>query len=63
MYGGKLDHVKFLYKGISIEAIKDTTTEVIYYDKKGYVVTAEVFGKGIEMGLRSQEEMVEVIEK
>lgn len=61
MYGGKLQRVKFRYKGDSIEAVKDRlpTAEILSQDEEGYVVTAEVFGKGIEMWLRSQGEMVE----
>lgn len=64
MYGGKLRRVKFRYKGESIEAVKDRlpTAEILSQDEDGYVVTAEVFGKGIEMWLRSQGEMVEVME-
>lgn len=64
MYGGKLQRVKFRYKGDSIEAVKDRlpTAEILSQDEDGYVVTAEVFGKGIEMWLRSQGEMVEVME-
>lgn len=31
-------------------------------DEDGYVVTVEVFGKGIEMWLRSQGDRVEVME-
>lgn len=64
MYGGKLRRVKFRYKGDSIEAVKDRlpTAEVLHHDEDGYVVTAEVFGKGIDMWLRSQGEMVEVME-
>ena len=65
MYGGKLQRVKFRYKGDAIEAVKDRlpTAEVIWHDEDGYVVTAEVFGKGIEMWLRSQGEMVEMIDE
>lgn len=64
MYGGKLRRVKFRYKGDSIEAVKDRlpTAEVLHQDEDGYVVTAEVFGKGIDMWLRSQGEMVEVLD-
>lgn len=64
MYGGKLQRVKFRYKGDSIEAVKDRlpTAEILSQDEDGYVVTAEVFGKGIEMWFRSQGEMVEVME-
>lgn len=64
MYGGKLRRVKFRYKGDSIEAVKDRlpTAEVLHQDEDGYVVMAEVFGKGIDMWLRSQGEMVEVLD-
>lgn len=64
MYGGKLQRVKFRYKGASIEAVKDRlpTAEILSQDENGYVVAAEVFGKGIEMWLRSQGEMVEVLD-
>lgn len=65
MYGGKLQRVKFRYKGDSIEAVKDRlpTAEVIGHDEDGYLVTAEVFGKGIEMWIRSQGEMVEILKE
>lgn len=65
MYGGKLRRVKFRYKGDSIEAVQDRlpTAQVLHHDEDGYVVEAEVFGKGIEMWLRSQGEMVEVLER
>ena len=65
MYGGKLQRVKFRYKGDSIEAVMDRlpTAEIIQHNEDGYIVTAEVFGKGIEMWLRSQGEMVEVLER
>ncbi len=65
MYGGRLQRVKFRYKGESIEAVKDRlpTAEVIHHDENGYIVTAEVFGKGIEMWIRSQGEMIEVMDK
>lgn len=65
MYGGRLQRVKFRYKGDSIEAVQDRlpTAEILHHDENGYIVTAEVFGKGIEMWLRSQGEMVEVIKE
>lgn len=63
MYGGKLQRVKFRYKGISAEAVLDKlpTAKILEQDEKGFVISAEVFGKGIEMWLRSQGEMVEVL--
>lgn len=63
MYGGKLQKVKFKYHGESIEAILDRLpTATVLEEKDGvYTVSAEVFGKGIDMWLRSQGEMVEII--
>lgn len=56
MYGGKLERIKFKYIGPSIEAVLDRlpTAEIISQDKEGWIIEAEVFGKGIEMWLRSQ---------
>ena len=56
MYGGKLERIKFKYTGPSIEAVLDRlpTAEIVEQDEAGWIITAEVFGKGIEMWLRSQ---------
>ena len=64
MYGGKLQRVKFDYCGSSIEAVLDRLpTAKIESEKNGvFTITAEVFGKGIEMWLRSQGDMVKNIE-
>lgn len=63
MYGGELRTVKFRYSGQSIEAVLDRlpTAEILSHDESGWVVSAEVFGDGIEMWLRSQGKYVEVI--
>ena len=63
MYGGKLQKVRFTYCGSSVEAVLDRLpTAVIEEEKDGvYTISAEVFGKGIEMWLRSQGDMVKVI--
>lgn len=63
MYGGKLQKVRFKYKGTSVEAVLDRLpTAKILEEKDGiYTISAEVFGKGIDMWLRSQGDMVEVI--
>ena len=63
MYGGKLERIKFKYTGPSIEAVLDRlpTAEIVEQDENGWVVTAEVFGKGIDMWLRSQGEKVMTI--
>ena len=64
MYGGKLQRVRFTYCGPSIEAVLDRLpTAVCKAEKDGtYTVTAEVFGKGIEMWLKSQGCFVKDIE-
>lgn len=64
MYGGKLERIKFRYKGKSLEAVLDRlpTAQVISWDENGWVISAEVFGKGIDMWLRSQGEYVERVE-
>ena len=56
MYGGKLQTVKFVYTGPSIESVLDRlpTAEILDERDGAYTVQAEVFGKGIEMWLRSQ---------
>lgn len=60
MYGGKLRKVKFKYKGESVEAILDRlpTANILDEEDGVYLISAEVFGKGIDMWLRSQGENV-----
>ena len=64
MYGGKLRNVKFKYKGDDVDAILDRlpTAQVIDGGSDYYTIKAEVFGKGIDMWLKSQGDKVEVIE-
>lgn len=64
MYGGKLQKIKFWYKGPAIEAVLDRlpTAKILQHNDNGYLISAEVFGKGIDMWLRSQGDMVEVVE-
>lgn len=62
MYGGKLRKVNFKYSGYSVEAVLDrlSTAKIIseepHEDGKRtvYTISAEVFGDGIDMWLRSQ---------
>lgn len=62
MYGGKLEHVKFRYTGPSIEAVIDRLpTAQVKEFPGGWEVTAEVFGKGIDMWMRSQGEYIQPI--
>lgn len=64
MYGGKLQKIKFWYKGPSVEAVLDRlpTAKILQHDGNDYLISAEVFGKGIDMWLRSQGDMVEIVE-
>lgn len=63
MYGGKLQKVKFKYSGTDIYAVLDRlpTAQVISEENGVYTVSAEVFGKGIDMWLKSQGNIVEVL--
>lgn len=63
MFGGELRTVKFLYKGISIESILDRfpTAEILRHDENGWLVKAEVYGNGVDIWLRGQGDILEVI--
>lgn len=65
MYGGRLQKIKFRYSGSSVEAALDRlpTAQILDEQDGVYTITAEVFGKGIDMWLRSQGDAVEVIEE
>lgn len=64
MYGGKLERIQFRYTGPSLEAVLDRLpmAEVISDENNGWVIRAEVFGKGVDMWLRSQGNYVERLE-
>ena len=49
MYGGRLEHIRFRYTGPSLEAVLDRlpTAQVIKTEENGWLISAEVFGKGI----------------
>ena len=69
MYGGKLRRIRFKYTGYSVEAILDklptakVEDEEKYEDGKRmiYTISAEVFGDGIEMWLRSQGDKITLL--
>lgn len=63
MFGGELRRIKFRYKGLSIESILDRfpTAEIIEHNENGWLISAEVYGDGVDMWLRSQGDMVEII--
>ena len=60
MYGGKLERIKFKYTGPSIEAVLDRlpTAQIVERSEDGWIVEAEVFGKGVVMWMRSQGENI-----
>ena len=60
MYGGKLERIRFRYTGPSLEAVLDRlpTAKILKENADSWDVEAEVFGKGIEMWLRSQGEYI-----
>ena len=64
MYGGRLRTVRFKYTGPSLEAVLDRlpTAKVMEEQPNGWLVEAEVFGKGIEMWMRSQGGYIEDIQ-
>lgn len=53
MYGGKLQKVKFNYSDNDIDVVLDRlpTAMVFSEDNDVYTVSAEVFGKGIDIWL------------
>ena len=64
MYTGKLKRVKFAYLGTSLEAVFDRlpTAQVIGRDEGGYpIITAESYGNGIDMWLKSQGAWINLI--
>lgn len=65
MYGGTLRNIKLRYKGLSVESVLDKlpTAKIISQDEGGYVISAEVFGDGVDMWVRSQGENVEIINR
>lgn len=56
MFGGKLQKVKFQYSGADVDAVLDRlpTAQILSEDNGIYTLSAEVFGKGIDMWLKSQ---------
>lgn len=64
MYGGKIRKVKFKYYGYDVDSVLDRlpTAQIICEEDGVYTMKAEVFGKGIDMWLRSQGDLVEIIQ-
>ena len=63
MYPGRLQQIRFRYSGASVEAVLDRlpTAKIQAQESSGYVIDAEVYGKGILMWLLSQGSSVEVL--
>ncbi len=63
MYAGELRRVTFDYSGASVEAVLDRlpTAKVVSEENGVHRITAEVYGNGIDMWLRSQGEVVKVL--
>ena len=64
MYGGRLQRIRFKYTGPSIEAVLDRlpTARIVEQNESGWTIQAEVFGKGIDMWLRSQGDYIEKVD-
>jgi predicted DNA-binding transcriptional regulator YafY len=65
MFNGELRTLKFWCSKLSLEAVEDRlpTAKIVEEDKdgKGYILTAEVYGKGVDMWLRSQGDAVKML--
>ena len=64
MFGGELRTIKFKYKGLSIESILDRfpTAEIIEHVGNEWTIKAEVYGDGVDIWLRGQGDVIEVID-
>lgn len=65
MFGGELRSIKFKYKGLSIEAVLDRfpTAKILENDETGWIISAEVYGDGVDIWLRGQGDLIEVIDE
>ena len=65
MHGERPQRVKFKYFGTDIDTILDRIPTAKILDKKDgvYIVSAEMFGKGIDMWLESQGNVIEKVDK
>ena len=63
MYASKLQKVVLKFYGENPEPILDRlpTAEIVERTSDGWIVKAEVFGKGIDMWLRSQGSYVQLL--
>lgn len=63
MWPGKLQTIRFMFAGPSLQAVLDKlpTARVIGQEGRKYLIEAEVYGKGIKMWLLSQGAWVKVL--
>lgn len=63
MFGGKLQKIKLECREEALEAVIDRlpTAKIIKEDNGIYTILAEVFGKGIDMWIRSQGDRIKQI--
>lgn len=64
MYTGDLMHIKFYFKGASLQAVLDrlpTAKIMEQNEERGTLLSAEVYGLGIQMWLLSQGDAIEVV--
>lgn len=63
MYGGCLRKIKFKYSGPNVEAVLDRLPTALIEQKTddGFILTAEVFGDGIDMWIKSQGDFITVL--
>lgn len=64
MYGGKLRKVRFRYTGPDVDAVLDRLPTAVILDEEddAFLIGAEVFGKGIDMWIRSQGDYIKDVE-
>ncbi|WP_054768397.1 helix-turn-helix transcriptional regulator [Lysinibacillus parviboronicapiens] len=64
MHAGELMHMKFIFKGVSPQAVLDRlpTAKMLSHKEGQCLFEAEVFGRGIKMWLLSQGANIEVLE-
>lgn len=63
MFPGKLERLRFYFKGRSPEYVLDRlpTAQILRQDAKGFLIQAEVYGEGVDIWLKSQGEQIEVV--
>lgn len=63
MWSGKLQTIRFLYSGPSVQAVLDKLPTARIIERSGgkYLIEAEVYGDGIKMWLLSQGEWVKAV--